>query len=192
MPVKYNLKIVYNLLTKSVNPIRPMIKHIKNNSNNDLIGVEIGVRSGKNSLNILKNLNIKRLYLIDPYLKYDDIIRYSDKKHINQKQQDNYFKKAKKRLKKYQNKIIFIKEKSKDAINKIPDNLDFVYIDGDHKKAREDLELYIDKLKKNGVIGGHDIRQYLVALDIIGYCIDNNIKPNKFKIDFPDWYLIKK
>ena len=34
-----------------------------------LVGAEIGVEQGKNALKILKTLNIKQLFLIDPYKK---------------------------------------------------------------------------------------------------------------------------
>ena len=38
-----------------------------------IIAIEIGVSNGKNSKSILNELNISKLYLIDPYLSYRDI-----------------------------------------------------------------------------------------------------------------------
>jgi len=52
---------------------RPMILHIKKLYGTKLlIGVEIGVGECKNALSILKLLNMKMLYLVDPYMPYDD------------------------------------------------------------------------------------------------------------------------
>ena len=38
----------------------------------DLIGVEIGVFEADHALSLLENLDIKKLYLVDPYEMYDD------------------------------------------------------------------------------------------------------------------------
>ncbi len=37
-----------------------------------LVGAEIGVWEGKNAREILRTLSIENLYLIDPYLSYDE------------------------------------------------------------------------------------------------------------------------
>ena len=41
------------------------------------------------------------------------------------------------------------------------DEYDFIYVDGDHsfESTRRDFELYIPKIKPNGVLGGHDYQQ---------------------------------
>jgi len=52
-----------------------------------------------------------------------------------------------------------IKESSAVASERFEDSsLDFVYIDGDHKYAsvQEDILKWLPKIKKDGVIGGHD------------------------------------
>ena len=52
-----------------------------------------------------------------------------------------------------------IKMKSEDAAQLIPDNsVDFVYIDGDHRKPQvmKDIMLYLPKIKQSGYIAGHD------------------------------------
>jgi predicted O-methyltransferase YrrM len=45
------------------------------------------------------------------------------------------------------------------VVDKFEDNsIDFIYIDGDHSynAVKQDLEMYLPKLKDNGIIGGHD------------------------------------
>jgi hypothetical protein len=52
-----------------------------------------------------------------------------------------------------------IKQSSVVASERFEDaSLDFVYIDGDHKYSavQEDIAKWLPKIKKDGVIGGHD------------------------------------
>ena len=124
---------------------RPSIKSIfKLNPQKDLMGVEIGTYFGENAESILETLNIKKIFLIDPY---DEDIH-----EVGEKQ-------AKKKLREFYNKIVWVKKLSSNAVKDVPDNLDFVYIDGDHsyKVVKEDLENYYPKIRKGGVLAGHDI-----------------------------------
>jgi hypothetical protein len=107
-----------------------MGKFILKNFKNDLVGVEIGVAKGENAKVMLNALPIKKLYLIDPYV-------------------NNPFR---------SDRVRFIKKKSEHAVADVPDNLDFVYIDGDHsyEACKKDIELYYPKVRSGGVIGGHD------------------------------------
>jgi len=133
--------------------LRPMLNHLKDNYNiptDGLVGVEIGVRRGYNSACILNNLPIKCLYLIDPYRRYKEIdVSY------NPSVEYLYFKEL--ILDRYNN-IKFIKKMSHDAVEDIPNELDFVYIDGNHKYQyiKDDINDYYGKVKKCGYFGGHD------------------------------------
>ena len=122
----------------------------------DLVGVEIGVDSGENALNILENLNIKHLYLIDPYALYRNLINVGC--NITEEQCVELEKIAHERLEKYKDKITWIKDLSENVADQIPDNLDFVYVDGNHRKeyVLKDIELYYPKIKEGGLISFHD------------------------------------
>lgn len=134
---------------------RNSTKFIKSNLGKDLIGVEIGVFKGRNALSLLKTLSIKKLYLIDPYdIKFgkERQFWYRDVKEF-----DEIYKKAKKVLYKYKDKILFVKKISEDAFDEIPNNLDFVYIDGNHTYDYVKVDTkYYSKLKEGGILGGHD------------------------------------
>jgi len=59
----------------------------------------------------------------------------------------------------FNDNINFIEKISEDAATKFEDDsLDFVYIDGDHRPefVKQDIELWLPKLKKGGIIAGHD------------------------------------
>ena len=120
----------------------------------DIVGVEIGVFEGENSLNILKALDIKRLYLIDPY--------YYNKKIAGITMSRNEAKltreRAESKLSKFADKIVWINKSSEEAINDIDEELDFVYVDGDHhyEAVKKDIELYYPKIKEGGMICFHD------------------------------------
>lgn len=150
----------------------------------NLVGVEIGVWKGEHAKSLLKSLNIKKLFLIDPYIidkDYDgsdmnnEIIRAKDK--------------AEERLIFFDN-VNWIFEKSEDAVDSIPNNLDFVYIDGNHsyKYVKKDIELYYKKIKKGGILGGHDITIPSVAKAVCEFVAKNNLDIN---IRGNDWWVKK-
>jgi len=152
---------------------RPMVRHLaETHKNKPLVGVEIGVAEGDNSKSILKTLNIKRLYLIDPYITYDDGITTHSTQFLSG------YKYVSETLASLPN-VCFLQEKSENAADHIPDNLDFVYIDGNHsyESVKKDLELYYPKIKVCGLIGGHDFEARFVGLcsAVLEFAKENNL-----------------
>ena len=163
-----------------------MVQVKKRNNNNILIGAEIGVKIGKNAKSILINIPMKKLYLIDPYQQCFERgflwkNRYSD-----------FFNEAKNNLSQFKEKTIFVKKKSEDAIDDVPNDLDFVYIDGNHtfRYVKKDIELYYPKVKDGGVIGGHDIHSPNVLTGIIGFCFKQGLLLN-INMEDLDWWIVK-
>ena len=138
--------------------------YIKNISNG--IFVEIGVCNGDLSDFILdKNKNCK-LYCVDPYISYND---YDDS--CNNFVGDKLYEEVKNKLyNKYNDRFSIIREFSENAIKYVPNNLDFVYIDGNHKYSYvlNDINIWFKKLKPNGFIICDD------AVDTDDYIRDNN------------------
>jgi len=171
---------------------RPSILFIKDKEKEKfLFGAEIGTFEGDNAESILKILPIKMIYLIDPYEKYQDYEGDTAYNSLNVAEQ-----KAKKKLMKYKEKIIWVKRKSTEALKDIPNNLDFVYIDGNHsyKFVKEDMKNYYKKLKMGGVLAGHDIENGIdlndgVTRAFVEFVRENNLKPY---ILYPDWWVIKE
>ena len=172
----------------------------KNKENKPLVGVEIGVWEGENALSMLRNMNIEKLYLVDPYKKYEDfpdgIMDNIDYKNP-QDDLDSAYSIALLRLIEYPNdKIQFVKKLSSKAINDIPDELDFVYIDGNHKEeyVKEDMENYYKKLKIGGVLSGHDYNIYdknkhKLIETVNRFALAKNVFLYNRK---EDWWLIKR
>jgi hypothetical protein len=188
--IKLFLSKIFNKLGYQIskNYLRGFNHFLKKTNTKNLIGAEIGVLKGENELVMLKNLSIKKLYLIDPYnyeipdgtFENDDLLSYE--------------KEAKKKLKKFRDKTIWIRKKSSEAVKEMPE-LDFVYIDGSHayEIVKQDIENYYRKVKKGGFVGGHDIENYInpqmgVVQAVTEFAVKNKIK---LYIGQQDWWFIK-
>ena len=148
----------------------------------NMIVAEVGVDYGINAKNMLKLLPIKKIYLIDPYeLKLDNVPG------------DIRFKKAKKFLSKYKRKIVFIRKNSFEAVKDIPNNLDFIYLDGSHtyEDVKKDIELYYPKVRKGGILGGHDfwVSQIGICKAVLEFVEYNKLRLNG---ELTDWWIIKE
>lgn len=152
-----------------------------------IIVAEIGVDEGKNSLNILKNLNVEKIYLIDPYIEYKNYLDSAP--HKTSENMNLAYGSAITRLKRYKNKIAWIKEFSEAAADKIP-ICDFIYIDGNHnyEYVKKDIELYFKKVKKGGILAGHDIEEKGVFRAVSEFTVKNKLNACA---TYPDWIIQK-
>ena len=175
---------------------RGFIKFIrKHYQKKDLVGIEIGVYKGENAVSILKLLPIKRLYLIDPYQSYTEFSA-SETEYITLSQKDlnNAKIQAFRRLSKFKDKIVWINEISDIAYKKIPEQLDLIYIDGNHSYefVKRDMENYYTLLKENGILAGHDIDMPDVLSAFIDF-VKEKSKEEDFlcRIVGSDWIITK-
>ena len=118
------------------------------------VGIEIGTFMGTYS-EIFAKSGLK-IYTVDPWLAYPDYPHYSTP--LAQRRLDSQCKKATALLAPYLNCVVIRKtsmEAAKDFENR---SLDFVYIDGNHafKYVAEDLCDWSKKVRKGGIISGHD------------------------------------
>ncbi len=188
--IKSTLSKLMSLFNIKINKIYPKSFERFALKEGDLIGAEIGVYRGKHAKSMLRTGKVNKLYLIDSY-KYlegsDDLVM---------KDLDKAKEKAFDLLK--DENVEFIYKFSKDAANKIPDELDFIYLDGGHsyETVREDIKLYWDKIKIGGVLGGDDILNGRggynnndgVVQAVIEFVVNNNLN---LKIEGFDWWIIK-
>ena len=119
---------------------RPSLRLLIGKEN--LVGAEIGVYKGRNAKEILENLDIKKIYLIDNWSR-----KYGNKE------------KCAEVLKDHAEKIVWLHGRSEKMYENIEDGeLGFVYVDGGHKEHQVDMDLnlYWPKLKKGGLMCGHD------------------------------------
>lgn len=132
-----------------------VIKAKKYFKDKPITACEIGTFRGNHAEEMLKSLNIKKLYIIDPYEKYLEYKNDGSCKFVDEAKIE-----AHKRLKKYgkNTQIVWIEKFSDDAINDIKEKLDFLYIDGNHYSpfVDNDIKNYYPLVRKGGIISGHD------------------------------------
>ena len=122
---------------------------------NNLVCLEIGVERGGSAYNILKNCDVKMMYLLDPYLPYTD---YSTN-HLCDAECQIQNKFICSELLREFNNFQFVEKKSDDALSMFQDEtFDYIFIDGLHtyEQCIMDVENYYSKLKPGGLFSGHD------------------------------------
>lgn len=170
--------------------MRASLQQLKGKKN--LVGAEIGVDAGYNASRMLSHLDIKKLYLVDPYLPYV----YNDWNVANPSKQLQVALNA---LKSFKDQIVWINTSSLEATKYIEDNsLDFVYIDGNHQYefVKADIKAWLPKVKKGGILGGHDYTHpetpaVKTVVDEIflnkgGYNFFVDLSPGQY-----DWWIVK-
>lgn len=114
------------------------LKHLINTNKFETI-VEVGVRDGRTTFYLLEQCpTIKRYYAIDTntslFDKKEEAIKFKDK-------------------------LVAIQGFSFDVANQINELADIVFIDADHsyESVKKDIKAYTPKVKKGGILSGHDI-----------------------------------
>jgi hypothetical protein len=186
--LKSDLLAGQKLLCDLPRPFTLMIK--ESFGSKPLVGCEIGFGLGENAANLLSELNIAKLYSVDPFYGetgYNECGRYVSW----------YLKPSEKHVKrvdalKASGKLVFVKATSDDAFSKkmIPANLDFVYIDGNHERdyCLRDIANAMEFVKKGGFVGGHDFAHgnYGVAQAVFDYSNETGLRPMMVYPDF--WF----
>ncbi|PHQ85369.1 MAG: hypothetical protein COB65_03295 [Thalassobium sp.] len=125
-------------------------------------GAEIGVFRGRFSTEIINECRPEKLYLIDPWINFEDPLYENTWYHKDSdNDMEDVFKRVTRRFKKRVEKgqVEILRGKSVDVADAIPDgSLDFVYIDGDHSYdgVKADLEIAFAKTKETAVIAIDD------------------------------------
>ena len=119
-------------------------------------GVEVGVEQGRYAELICEMNTQMKVWGVDPYLKYEGYREYPDQKWM-----DGLYEVMLEKMKSYidDNQFKIIRKKSEDALADFADeSLDFVYIDANHEfdYPLRDIEGWWPKVKKNGILAGHD------------------------------------
>lgn len=166
---------------------RPMIQFAKENYPYPLRVAEIGVLWGTNCRRMFNNLDVETIYLIDPFSKYEgydweEVVILPDS-----------FDHALSIIGEYADCVVPLQMTSEEAASYVPNDLDMVYVDGNHAYdyVKKDIELYAPKVKQGGLIGGHDITGSKMSPDVqqaVYEFADAHNLP--VYVDCPDWWII--
>lgn len=122
--------------------------------------IEIGTFTGEST--VIFGDHFKEVIGIDPMLEdYDD---QDPTSRFNFNEVLHMFNE---RTKNHKN-ISLVQKTSDDAVNDFTDeSFDFIYIDGIHQyeNVLRDIKNYLPKVKKGGVIGGHDLGPTWVGIE---------------------------
>lgn len=168
--------------------LRQSAEFVSQLNSEPLIIAEVGVENGTNALAMLKNLNVKRLYLIDPYEKYQDVSVSFSKERM-----DKVYFAMFKRLESFFDKVVLIMKSSIFASALFPDEFfDYVYIDANHRyeEVSKDIKSWFPKIKIGGILGGHD---HAVSQCEVKKAVDEFIKQQKINLSEGrnDWWIKK-
>jgi cephalosporin hydroxylase len=175
--------------------LRPSMQNLVGKK--DLVGVEVGIGHGLHSKCLYDNLDIKKLYLIDLNVPMKEATG-KESPIINEPG------------------VEFIQGNSIVKLKEIEDELDFVYLDASHdyNYVIQEMKIVYPKLKKGGILAGHDYEQIGVCQAVqtlmMNIWRETKEKPDSFFVDscrdnhpgypeeyleigFPlDWWYIKK
>ena len=175
---------------------RASMVYVRENTDSPLIVAEIGLWVGDNARHLM-DLNLERLFLIDPYKAYE--------RHT-QEEVDEAMGIALPKIASHRNahKTSFIRMESVKAAKLFGDEyFDYIYIDGDHtlEGAAEDLEAWWPKVKSGGYFAGHDYSSSLGVMKAVdGFCGENGLDvrtwaPRRAEdgpMHLADWLIEKK
>jgi len=174
-------KMMLELLTGNPKPLRPMFYAVADRTEGKvLVGAEIGTYRGENAKVILNHLPMEMLYLIDPYIRVGHPHRIPEAEG-----------KARRRLKGRTN-VTWVRRPAHEAVSLVPDNLDFVYIDGNHEygAVRRDIQDWWPKVKDGGILGGHNVTLAGVAKAFFEFL---QAHPGyRWHVRKLDWWVIKE
>lgn len=115
-------------------------------------GAEVGVESGRYSFELLTRIPGLHLYCVDAWMPYKGY-----REHVTNTKLEGLYADARDRLR--GKNVTFVRNWSVDAAREFADgSLDFVYIDANHdyKHVIEDLEAWVPKVRRGGMVAGHD------------------------------------
>lgn len=125
--------------------------------------VEVGVYEGDLSQQIAEYCPQAKIYLVDPWRFFP--AGYVDPCNRDQDAFDQIFKSVCARMAGYQttdlyedHRVIIIRNTSVAAAEIVPNQLDIVYLDGNHSfdGITEDIATWYPKVKPGGILAGHD------------------------------------
>lgn len=149
------------------------------------VGAEIGVLGGDYSALLCK---------VNPELKLYCIDSWGYGEHKKRDYHLRKYEEAKVKLSAYNTTIIY--KLSMDAVKDFEDeSLDFVYIDANHEPqfVAEDIREWTKKVKRGGIVSGHDYALRLAKV------VDDYVKINNLDLELTSdpvehlsWWFIKK
>lgn len=122
--------------------------------NKSALMVEIGVWKADFGHGMLSQMPNLHWIGIDPFVIYDEKRR----RMPNQNSWDAVFLRVQQKMRVFGERSELLRFSSQDAVDLVPDGIDFLFIDGWHVYTQVMLEqeLYVPKVRVGGIVSGHD------------------------------------
>ena len=172
-----------------------------NSLNRKSLAVEVGVHQGEYLFAMVNYCKQVKWFGVDPYSVYKS---FSDRFVMPpQEEWNSLYTNIMQKLSTHpdRHRIKLIRKKSADALIDTPNDLDFVYIDGDHtyEAVAEDIKLWEPKVRLGGIIGGHDYNKakdrYRKIFSGVIQAVDEYAKQHNLVVNESvpgNWYWVKK
>lgn len=147
---------------------------------------EIGLGGGDNALKMLKTLPYARFVFVDSYDVNNPTFQF-DKHIFSNEERDEFISKVKEKLSPYNDRVQIVIKDSMQASEDFPDgHFDYIYIDAEHDKLSvlKDLMAWFPKLKRGGIISGHDC-----TVEGVKAAVNEFLQKTEFFMD--DWMMKK-
>jgi hypothetical protein len=163
-------------------------------------GAEIGVKSGIFSEYLLTVWQGQKLHSIDPWIEFPEN-EYIDSANVNEDHQEEFYKQTCNRLRRFDLRSEILRTTSAEAARQfVTGQLDFVYIDAQHhyNAVKEDLMLWYPKVKKGGILSGHDYidgkrihGEFGVKSAVNEFATSNGLKVlSSAESKWPSWFIL--
>jgi hypothetical protein len=149
-------------------------------------GAEIGVQDGLFSEALLNVWQGSRLYSVDPWRVFPGSW-YVDVANVSRSEHDRRYDETTERLKRFGVRSCIRRQASNEAVEGFEDGqLDFVYLDAQHhyEAVKEDVALWYPKVRKGGLLAGHDYLDGHIPEGIFGVksAVDEFVKAMGLKL----------
>jgi hypothetical protein len=163
----------------------------------EILGLEVGVYEGINSMYMLIAHHKLKMVLVDAW---DNIVAYTG----GPLQSPTFMTMVKNcaivNLMRFGDRVNFTYKNSEESVEDVDDeSFDYIYIDGDHtyEGCKRDMELWWPKVKEGGMLAGHDIAMPEVRQAVEEFVKENNIgrwerdRVETIKDHRSDWWILK-
>lgn len=153
-------------------------------------GAEIGCNKGRTTCYLLHNHPPLHLIAVDLWEFRSEVYEERELAIRSKEDQNAVFTIFKKAVNPYRKKLKILRGVSWEMAKEVPDgSLDFIFIDADHgyKSVKKDILAWVPKVKKGGLISGHDIN----LLDVY-QAVQELIQDSKVAGIDNIWYIWKK
>ena len=148
------------------------------------VGCEVGVSRGDHAEQILQRTSLDKLYLVDPWKQ-----RYATPEEQYEAVQTRFIP--------YGDRVELRRGMSMQMAKTFPDEVfDFIYIDANHRYASVllDLAAWMPKLRKDGILAGHDYVNYATKHIAVRAAVDEFLEGKHIYTTpdsrWPEWWVI--